>query len=63
MSAAALSTDENLTSLELWGASKIIGRECATINKNYFICKQEKGPNPELCKSLAQQVISCASNV
>ena len=58
-----LSPDENLTSLELWGASKIIGRECSTINKDYFVCKQEKGGNPELCFANAIQAINCAQNV
>jgi hypothetical protein len=33
----------SIESIELWAAAKIIGRECASINKAYFMCKKEKG--------------------
>ena len=37
--AAGMSID----SIELWAAAKIIGRECATVNKTFFVCKKDKG--------------------
>jgi hypothetical protein len=54
---------EELTSMELWAASKIIGRECATANKNYIICKRENGNQPELCESEAIIVEKCATSM
>ena len=52
-----------LTSLELWANSKIIGRECASINKVYLLCKQEKGENPAVCAIEAKDVLNCSSNM
>ena len=37
------------TSLELWTISKILGRECATVNKDFFICKRDLGDKPSAC--------------
>ena len=34
------------TSLELWAAAKVIGRECSAINREFFICKKERGGAP-----------------
>jgi hypothetical protein len=47
------------TSLELWTASKIIGRECATVNKAFFICKRDKGDKPSECANEALMVTDC----
>lgn len=47
------------TSLELWAAAKIIGRECATINKDYLLCKRED-ENPKTCEKHADKVTDCA---
>jgi len=46
---------------ELWAASKIIGRECATVNKEFFLCKKRAGDEPAACES--QSVLSslCAN--
>jgi hypothetical protein len=41
-------------SIELWAASKIIGRECATVNKNYAICKY-------VCVSLSALLCLCCA--
>ena len=49
----------SIESFNLWAASKVIARECATINKNYLICKRDKGANPKDCKEFADKVITC----
>ena len=51
------------TSLQLWAAAKIVGRECATVSKEYFLCKKEKGENPAECLKEAQEAMKCTSNV
>ena len=35
-----LPVENSILSIELWAASKIIGRECSHINLEYFQCKQ-----------------------
>lgn len=52
-----------ITSLELWTSAKFIGRECATANKNYLICKKTQGDDPKLCAAQAELVTSCANTV
>jgi len=47
------------SSLALWAASKIIGRECATINKEFFLCKKERGENPTSCEAESVRVSLC----
>lgn len=49
-------------SLDLWAAAKIIGRECSTVNKDYLICKKEKGENPTVCASQGDLVATCTDN-
>eukprot|EP01041_Mallomonas_annulata_P000852 gene852-1658_t len=51
------------TAFELWAASKIIGRECATENKLFFICKKEKGLNPLDCEAESSNVTNCVSKI
>lgn len=56
--------DEHLiTSLQLWAASKVIGRECSTINKEFWICKKNKGENPIACEEQGKLATSCAAHV
>eukprot|EP01031_Cornospumella_fuschlensis_P033076 gene33075-40011_t len=50
----------SLTSLELWAASKFIARECATINKDYFICKKKDPDNLFSCLDQEYLVTTCA---
>jgi hypothetical protein len=50
------------TSSELVAASKIIGYECATINREYLECKKNKGNNPAECKTQADFVTTCTTN-
>lgn len=47
------------TSLELWTASKVIGRECASVNKDFFLCKRERGDKPSECAAQAELVTAC----
>jgi hypothetical protein len=47
------------TSVELWTASKIVGRECATVGKEFFICKRDNGDKPSECAAEAALVMSC----
>jgi hypothetical protein len=51
------------TSMELWAAGKFIGRECATVNKEFTICKMEKGDHPGLCINHADLVNKCTMDV
>ena len=50
-------------SLDLWTSSKVIGRECSTINKDYLLCKKKEGDNPALCLEQAKLVMSCGSGM
>jgi hypothetical protein len=52
-----------IDSLDLWAASNFIGRECATINKDYVLCKSEKGGDPKACLEEGNLANSCASEV
>lgn len=51
------------TSIELWAAAKVVGRECAAINKAFFVCKKEKGANPDACEAQATLSSICANRV
>mmetsp|Transcript_5233 Transcript_5233/g.5363 ORF Transcript_5233/g.5363 Transcript_5233/m.5363 type:complete len:104 (-) Transcript_5233:180-491(-) len=51
------------TSIQLWAASKIIGRECATENRKFFMCKKDKGQNPLDCESEGTGVTNCVTQV
>lgn len=57
-----MSSSTPISSLDLWASSKIIGRECATPNKAYLMCKKED-ENPATCKALADDVRTCTTNV
>lgn len=52
-----------LSSFELWGGAKFIGRECATENKNYIMCKIDKGEHPDACMELGNMVAQCSERV
>lgn len=47
------------TSLELWTVSKIIGRECATVNKDFMVCKKASS-NPTDCEAQSVLASLCA---
>ena len=55
-----------IRSIELWTSAKVIGRECAQVNKDYLLCKKEAGrgdmnhANPEACMDKANLSSSCA---
>lgn len=51
------------TSLELWTVSKILGRECATVNKDFFVCKRDMGDKPSHCAAQADLVMNCTHNM
>jgi hypothetical protein len=50
------------SSLELWAASKIIGRECAKVNKEFFQCKKGS-EKPADCEANSVLVSLCATKV
>lgn len=55
-------------SLDLWTSSKVIGRECSTVNKDYLLCKKNAGgsninTDPEVCVDQSKLVSSCATNI
>jgi hypothetical protein len=56
-------TDSFISSMELWGAGKIIGRECSQVNLDFCLCKKFKGDEPKECADLAKQVTACTSKV
>jgi hypothetical protein len=45
----AISVDDAFLSVELWAASKIVGRECSQVNLDYFKCKESKVGNLQRC--------------
>lgn len=51
------------SSMELWAASKFIGRECATINKLFYICKRDNGDEPKACAAEGKGVTACGNQV
>ena len=51
------------SSMEIWAASKFIGRECASLNKAFYICKRDRGEEPKQCAAEGQQVLKCGNNV
>ena len=51
------------TSVELWSAAKVIGRECANVNKDFFTCKRDKGANPSACEAQSTLSSLCALKV
>lgn len=50
-------------SMEVWAASKFIGRECATINKIFYVCKRDKGNDPKVCWNEGEDVTRCGNQV
>mmetsp|Transcript_16974 Transcript_16974/g.37761 ORF Transcript_16974/g.37761 Transcript_16974/m.37761 type:complete len:104 (+) Transcript_16974:51-362(+) len=51
-------------SIELWAAAKIIGRECATVNKEFLLCKKYEGYNaPFACLQKGEVATSCATQI
>jgi hypothetical protein len=46
-----------------WAASKIIGRECAAENKQFFQCKLDRGDHPAACLDQGNQVTRCVDAV
>lgn len=58
-----MANENSIPFVDLHSASKMIGRECATINKSYFACKYDKGKNPELCLNEAEAVMRCTESV
>jgi len=56
--------EPKIESVEVWTAAKIIGRECATVSKEYFMCKKlhgEKHPTP--CLKFAEVAHACGTDV
>ena len=51
------------TSIELWAASKVIGRECATVNKEFLLCKKHEGTSLTACSKKGEIAQACASDV
>lgn len=51
------------TGQELWAAAKFIGRECSTVNKDFFLCKKHQGDHPAVCEGQSKLASLCASRV
>lgn len=56
--ADAPSTDSSA----LWGAAKLIGRECSTVNKNFYKCKKSDR-DPAACLEHGAAATECGLNV
>jgi hypothetical protein len=54
---------DHVGSIELWAASKFIGRECATVNKEYLLCKKHEGESVTACLNRSEAAIACGANV
>ena len=52
-----------LGGLQLWAASKYLGRECSDVNLAYLECKEAKGKHPKECIALAKPVVTCYDSV
>lgn len=52
-----------VSSVELWAASKFIARECATVNKDYLLCKKNDPNNLFSCVNQEDIVTVCAEEV
>eukprot|EP00600_Ochromonadales_sp_CCMP1393_P006230 CAMPEP_0174960222 /NCGR_PEP_ID=MMETSP0004_2-20121128/3593_1 /TAXON_ID=420556 /ORGANISM="Ochromonas sp., Strain CCMP1393" /LENGTH=101 /DNA_ID=CAMNT_0016208589 /DNA_START=101 /DNA_END=406 /DNA_ORIENTATION=- len=51
-------------SLELWASAKIIGRECATVNKEFLLCKKYEGStSPTACLEKGDLSTACATGI
>lgn len=51
------------SSMEIWAASKFIGRECASLNKAFYLCKRDKGDEPRACFAEGAKVLACGNEV
>ena len=51
------------SSMELMAASKIIGRECATLNKQFIQCKVDRGEHPALCLEEGKRASKCGAEM
>jgi hypothetical protein len=63
-SSSSSSSSVSVGSIELWAAAKIIGRECATVNKEFLLCKKYDGFNrPLACLSKGEAATACATGM
>ena len=53
----------DIPSMALWASGKIVGRECATVNKEFLLCKKAKGNDPAACLSHGDMVNACTLKV
>ena len=58
-----MANENSIPYIDLHAASKIIGRECATLNREYFTCKFDNGRNPDYCLKQAEAVMRCTEDV
>ena len=67
MSSESLNTvndRNNIRFVELWASAKVIGRECATINKDWLKCRQKiNGDAPGHCMPELEEVLKCTSKM
>lgn len=52
-----------ISSIDLWTAAKFIGRECATVNKEFLICKNEANDDPRPCTEKGALATACGIKV
>ena len=55
--------ETSLNGLQLWAASKFLGRECADVSLAYLECKEANGKHPKECISHSKQVVACFDGV
>jgi hypothetical protein len=65
MADAPIQPDANnmKSSMEIWAASKFIGRECASLNKAFYLCKRDKGDEPRACFPEGAKVLDCGNKM
>jgi len=61
-SSSSSSSITSITSLQLWASSKIIGRQCSTENKDYFLCKKDNW-DPRGCIDKADKATACTESI
>lgn len=56
-------SEQLVSSIDLFAGAKVYARECATLNKNFVLCKNEHGSNPDKCLAEGDLVTACTNKV
>jgi hypothetical protein len=56
---------QTVGSVEMWAAAKFTARECATLSKDYTLCRKQNDRTTDVtpCRDLGKAVMSCHAGV